>query len=131
MTIYLKGKTRKEVYDEIYQRAEDILVASGVKKECIKCSQKKYGGCCSGCKYLNEKGCTVKALGCKLWLCSERLNEFSIMIKKIGKLEEFNMLINIAESGGMIDYREPYSANTTYWDMPKLIDVPVNKPTNK
>ena len=27
--------------------------------------------CCQGCKFLNEKGCTIKSLWCKLWLCHE------------------------------------------------------------
>lgn len=27
-------------------------------------------GCCQGCPHLGPKGCTVKALGCKVWLCS-------------------------------------------------------------
>lgn len=27
--------------------------------------------CCGGCKYLGKDGCTVEALECKLWVCSE------------------------------------------------------------
>lgn len=26
--------------------------------------------CCSGCRHLGKNGCRVKALWCKLWLCS-------------------------------------------------------------
>jgi len=29
------------------------------------------GPCCEGCKYLDDNGCTVKCLGCKLGLCSK------------------------------------------------------------
>ena len=33
-------------------------------------------GCCEGCNYLNEKGCTVQSLACKLWLCDSQINKF-------------------------------------------------------
>ena len=52
------------------------------------CISGRNGGndfCCYGCKHLDENGCTVKALSCKLWLCSYCIcsNEF---IKKFDKL---------------------------------------------
>lgn len=25
--------------------------------------------CCTSCRYLSDNGCTIKCLGCKLWLC--------------------------------------------------------------
>jgi hypothetical protein len=31
-------------------------------------------GCCRGCEHLGPKGCTVKALTCKLWLCPTAVN---------------------------------------------------------
>ncbi len=33
-------------------------------------------GCCEGCKHLSKKGCTVKSLACKLWLCATEAEPF-------------------------------------------------------
>jgi hypothetical protein len=30
--------------------------------------------CCTGCNHLNSNGCMVKALGCKMWLCTAAIN---------------------------------------------------------
>ncbi len=38
-----------------------------------KCSTMRKGdivSCCVKCEHLSKTGCTVKALSCKLWLCS-------------------------------------------------------------
>ena len=61
---------RKQLYSDYYLIADTILKKynpcniSADGKTCI-------GGtpCCTGCDHLSSKGCTVKALGCKLWLC--------------------------------------------------------------
>ena len=37
-------------------------------KEGGPCHTKTF--CCSGCRHLGKNGCRVKALWCKLWLCS-------------------------------------------------------------
>jgi len=33
-------------------------------------------GCCEGCKHLSQKGCTVRSLACKLWLCDREESIF-------------------------------------------------------
>lgn len=39
--------------------------------------------CCTGCKHLGSMGCTVKALGCKLWLCSGRTKLYPELANKL------------------------------------------------
>lgn len=48
--------------------------------------------CCDGCKYLSIKGCTTKALGCKLDFCTKA----HIMIKK--KYPELIYKMNILKA---------------------------------
>jgi hypothetical protein len=41
-------------------------------------------GCCVGCEHLEPGGCTVKSLGCTLWLCEgqrDRFKECDIELK--------------------------------------------------
>jgi hypothetical protein len=33
-------------------------------------------GCCEDCKHLSRKGCTVKSLACRLWLCESQASVF-------------------------------------------------------
>lgn len=59
---------RSELYDVLYETADSILKKydpCGFKNGICKAG----GNCCEGCKYLSKKGCTVKALSCKIWLC--------------------------------------------------------------
>ena len=80
-----QGKLKLEAMGQLY----DILLASGQRtldyyNPCDwkdgKCrrmrSLKDDAGCCEGCKHLSPKGCTVKSLGCKLWLCEGQRNTF-------------------------------------------------------
>ena len=80
-----QGKLKLEAKGQLY----DILLASGQRtldyyNPCDwrngKCrrmrSSKDDQGCCQGCEHLSRKGCTVKSLGCKLWLCEGQRNTF-------------------------------------------------------
>lgn len=61
--------TKKErIYDKLYQAGQKLFDHHDPCKFVNgKCSKGQH--CCSRCKYLKKKGCTVKALYCKLWLC--------------------------------------------------------------
>jgi len=80
-------KRKEEVYDIVWALADDLIKKYNPcrmkKGVCIK---RRINGCCSTydykskkhgetiCKYLDEdKGCTIQALGCKLYLCSDML----------------------------------------------------------
>ena len=66
---------RSVAYDAIFDEASEILKRDnpceiGTDGKCL------YGRrlnttsfCCGGCKYLGPEGCTVKAVGCRVWLC--------------------------------------------------------------
>lgn len=56
-------------YDELYAEGQRLL---DKYKPCAVvpgtlCHHGQF--CCAGCNYLSSKGCTVKSLWCKLWLC--------------------------------------------------------------
>lgn len=56
-------------YDELYAKGQEILDKYGVCKgpngePCFKGTF-----CCDDCPHLKSTGCSVKSLGCKLWLC--------------------------------------------------------------
>lgn len=64
------------IYNRLCKLADAILINSGVRKACIKCStvapidkHKTELGCCGGCRYLGKSGCTIDSLACRLWLC--------------------------------------------------------------
>ena len=60
-----------EEYDELYKRAELFIekynpckVSNG---KCLRAQRCGQNFCCRHCKYLKEKGCSVKSLTCKVW----------------------------------------------------------------
>lgn len=56
-------------YDQLYKKLNKLIELENPCK--ITCSGCLKGSdfCCKACKYLGEKGCTVKALTCKTWFC--------------------------------------------------------------
>ena len=85
------NKTTQELsdlYDFLYQEGCDILKESNPCKfnKHGKCEEMKKGytdGCCIGCEHLFTKGCNVKALSCKLWLCSYSEKENSKLFLRL------------------------------------------------
>ena len=65
------------LYDVLYEAGEDIIkLMDPCRRRGKKCLNPE--GCCGTgtilsekCRYLREKGCTVKCLGCKLTFCEE------------------------------------------------------------
>ena len=91
---------KRKLYLRLCNKADKILIKSGVRKICIECSITKpfrkdypYLGCCEGCRYLTSDGCSTKSLTCKLWLCSDMLIE---KIKLKGLWKEWEEIKDIA-----------------------------------
>lgn len=123
--------TKKRLYFSLCDKADKILIDSGIRKICTKCStggkkgwsKRPYwmengAGCCNGygigsypdrCKYLGKNGCTVKCLSCKLFLC----NKFKMMdmIDKIGKMREWEKIERLARLNDFLGYRQPAYQN--------------------
>ena len=89
---------REKLYDRLYDIGNFLL------KKHSPCAIKngKCNGpfrtefCCGCCKYLTKKGCSIKCLWCKLWLCgvgSDRL------------LKQFKILNHLAKINGLIHPR--------------------------
>jgi len=76
---------------------------------CSSCKQYKDGTgycCCGGCAYLLQKGCRIKCLWCKLWLCyrwDEGLKKKDV--RQITK--RIRYLRGIAEEHDLLHYRSP------------------------
>ena len=72
-------KKLEEIYDSLYQLADDII------KEHNPCEVSKDGCladenfCCHECKHLSKTGCRVKALWCKVYLCSTSRIKYPII----------------------------------------------------
>lgn len=59
---------KMRLHNKLYSYANKLLKKHNpCKIENGKCVHGAF--CCGGCKYLTEKGCSVKCLWCKLWLC--------------------------------------------------------------
>ena len=87
------------LYDRIYDIADRLIKKHNPCnilriKDLLYCHDytKKYGGstqlCCACCKkHWSEKGCTVKALGCKLFLCYSTKNK--ILRRRFQRLRNY------------------------------------------
>ncbi len=93
------------VYDFICRRLDSILIETGLRRKCSKCSKKGYvrkpkwlpkqGGCCTGCQNLGKNGCRGNAMACKFWFCNkDHLNE---MLKRKGRKQEWDELRQLAK----------------------------------
>jgi hypothetical protein len=74
-------KALSKLYDALYRRASDLFREydpckirhmAGGEVSCIAHSTRnlKTTCCCGYCKWLGPNGCRVKALYCKVWICS-------------------------------------------------------------
>lgn len=84
----LKPRDRSEVYDRLYRLAHRIL---NKNKCCANCPIRSVldnsrSWCCNGCPHLGPNGCTVKALGCSLWLCGNANSKADKAGKRLKKL---------------------------------------------
>ncbi len=75
-------KAKEELYDILFDIGQQTLSyynpCDWKNGKCRRMrSSKNDEGCCEGCKHLSRKGCTVKSLACKLWLCAAEADPFS------------------------------------------------------
>lgn len=90
-------KKQKEIYREVYAEHDKLLKRYNIcnihKNEYGKivcngqvsdeCSPKRNEElCCYDCKNLSNKGCRVKAISCKGWICYKALEKFIATHKK-------------------------------------------------
>lgn len=101
---------RSKLYDLIYDKADKLL------KEFNPCDVHKtlFGDifckcrnfCCCDCDYLSEKGCTVKALYCKLWRCDASYYHNNLGVKYKNSLDyQLNKLLKIAKKYNLLIIR--------------------------
>lgn len=78
---------RKKKYSEIYAEYDELLKKYNIcnirRNEkgitvCNGCNDEEEDGklCCRGCRHLSKKGCRVKSLSCKIWLCYTSIERF-------------------------------------------------------
>ena len=108
--------TKRELYIKLCNDADDILIKSGIRDICIKCSTVKpfrkyytYKGCCIGCKYITPKGCSTQAIDCKLWLCDDKLEK---KIRKVRLWTKWNNIKKIAEKNEWYDGYGTFTGHT-------------------
>lgn len=94
----IKNKLRKRYY-ELFSRIEKVFDKYHLSNYCeIKnnlCVENRSGYmsgkdcCCSNCKHLSVKGCTIKAISCKLWFCDSIFNK--LPTEAIKEIEELSI----------------------------------------
>lgn len=122
----LKPRDRAEVYDKLYALAAKILDKSRACSTCPIGSCTKFLGrftetytkswCCYGCPHLGDNGCTVQALGCKLWLCTKEMGSLPFRWeKKIAKLEEIAKYYGIHMARADKQQSLQYGQHKPFW----------------
>lgn len=85
----LTKKQWKRKYYYLYNKANKLIKdVNPCKWKNDRCDEHNNtsSGCCGACKYLSNKGCTVKALQCKLWLCSYLHKKYPELSKALNEL---------------------------------------------
>ena len=94
------------LYDEFYARGEEIFAKHNLcdvkdgKCKSYRLNEARGNFCCRNCPHLGPEGCTVKALYCKLWICSELIDTLSDEV-----LQELGDLFEEAEQLNMLRFR--------------------------
>lgn len=70
------------------ERAEDILVRTGVSDHCSACINSPENGCCQRCPSLGLFGCVEKPMACALWLCHRAKRMFPDAVKQLGQIAD-------------------------------------------
>lgn len=94
-----------KIYDLLYQEADRIITQGNpcdfVDGTCVSSRKhiNKDCKCCEGCKHLEVgKGCTVKSLGCKLWLCRDGASPHQYIEGYLGALRGIAIALGIPKS---------------------------------
>jgi len=86
----LKSKDRQALSEKICHQVDEILEKEEPCKfykngSCIgyrMSGDTEFKNCCKSCRYLGVKGCTIKCMGCKFWLCLAAENNLSAEAKE-------------------------------------------------
>jgi hypothetical protein len=84
-------KAKEELYEVLFRIADQTLdhfnPCDWKNGKCRRMrSIKDDAGCCSACIHLGKKGCTVKSLACKLWLCGKAADPFKACVAELRML---------------------------------------------
>lgn len=94
------------LYDELYTKGEEIFTKYNLcdvkDGECKahRLFKSRSNFCCKNCQHLGQRGCKVKALYCKLWICQELINTLPDNV-----LRELGSLFNKADRLNMLRFR--------------------------
>ena len=85
---------RQRLYDRLYDIGNFLLKKYN---QCLIKNGKCNGPfrtefCCYDCKYLTKKGCSIKCLWCKLWLCGTGSDHLLEQFKILNHLSKLNNL---------------------------------------
>ena len=67
--VMMTKKRLGRLYTKLYDMASKIIKRDAPCRICVDPDERGY--CCAECPHLSSNGCTVKALYCKVWLCSK------------------------------------------------------------
>ena len=77
----MNAAAKEELYDILFAVGQQVINHydpcdwKGDKCRRMRSSSDDKG-CCEECRHLGKKGCTVKSLACKLWLCEKQVDLF-------------------------------------------------------
>lgn len=102
---HFKDKTLSEIYDELYDRADEIMRKYN---PCRFSNGKCAGGenCCRDCQHMASTGCTAKALACKLWLCDSIEGLYPECGRKLRDVKRLAIHFDFVDFADEIGYRE-------------------------
>ena len=87
---------KEALYDRLYVIGDFLLK----KHNPCKIKKGKCSGpfrtefCCDDCRYIINKGCSIKCLWCKLWLCGVGSDHLLRQFKTLNHLAKINYLIH-------------------------------------
>ena len=106
-------------HDRLYNAADKILKKFSACSTCpVGCATKRKpytrSWCCGGCKYLDpDKGCTVQALYCKVWLCGKEAKRNPSAYRALNRIENIAYDLNLlVERGSKEDALAKHRENT-------------------
>lgn len=85
-------------FNKLYKKADRIMKKYNPcqinNRECFRHIENKLllNFCCHECKHLDDSGCTIKNIWCKIWLCDIAISNLPYRI--FVKLREIEKLAN-------------------------------------
>lgn len=106
-------KILENKYNELFNKAVLLnIIHNPCNIKNGKCNSLNF--CCNGCKYLGEKGCTTKALMCKLWFCTDAKTNVELNKEKHDIMSEAYDYGFIIFRGSFKERKERYFRNIRF-----------------